>query len=55
MTSKGVDSTDREIDTMFQRVEEEDKGTDEESSSKTSESLFFMKPDHEEFRETEDQ
>ena len=52
---KGEDSTDMEINTMFQRKEEEDKGTDEESSYKMSESLFFMEPDHKEFRETEDQ
>ena len=32
MTGKGEDSTDMEIDTMFQRKEEEDEGTDEESS-----------------------
>ena len=31
-TGKGKDSTDMAIDTMFQRKEEEDKGTDEESS-----------------------
>ena len=55
MTGKGQDSTNMEIDTMFQRAEEEDKGTDEESSCETSKSLFFMEPDHEEFRETEDQ
>ena len=44
-----------EIDTMFQRKEEEDEGTDEEGSSETSDSLFFMELDHEEFRDTEDQ
>ena len=41
------------VDTMFQRKEDEE--TDEEGSSKTSDSLFFMEADHEEFRETEDQ
>ena len=40
---------------MFKRKEEENKGTDEESSYEMSESLFFMEPDHKEFRETEDQ
>ena len=55
MTSKSKDSTDMEVDTMFQRTEEEDEEMDEEGISETSDSLFFMEPDHEEFRETEDQ
>ena len=55
MTSKSEDSIDMEVDTMLQREEEEDEETDKEGSSKTSDSLFFMEPDHEEFRETEDQ
>ena len=49
-TSKSNDST-----AMLQREEEEDEERDKEDSSKTSDSLFFMEPDHEEFRETEDQ
>ena len=44
-----------EVDTMLQREEEEDEERDEEGSSKTSDSLFFMELDHEEFRDTEDQ
>ena len=54
-TGKGEDSTDMEIDTIFQRKEEEDEGTYKENSYEMSEPLFFMDPDHEEFRETEDQ
>ena len=55
MISKNKDSIDIEVNTMLQREEEEDKETDKEGSSETSNSLFFMEPDHEEFRETEDQ
>ena len=55
MTSKSKDSTDMEVDIMFQRKEEEDEEMVKKDSSKTSDSLFFMEPDHKEFRAKEDQ
>ena len=44
-----------EVNTLLHREEEEDEERDEEDSSETSDYLIFMEPDHEEFRETEDQ